>query len=69
MNQKSHTLTENSLLAHWKIRWLGPYDFCDLKNEDKIVESIHKNGIYRIKWNVMELTTFWMNKSKVGLLT
>ncbi len=26
--------------------YLGPYDFCDAENVDKIGESSHKNGIY-----------------------
>lgn len=37
---------------------LGPYDFRDVENADKIMESSHKNGFYFITWNVMEI---WRN--------
>ncbi|ROL46392.1 Inactive dipeptidyl peptidase 10, partial [Anabarilius grahami] len=40
---------------------VGPYDFRDAENADGIAESIHKNGIYYITWNVTEFVKFLMN--------
>ncbi len=40
---------------------LGPYDFRDAENVDRIAESSHKNGIYSLTRNVMEFVKVWMN--------
>lgn len=48
---------------------IEPYDFHDVENVDEIVETNHKNGIYFRKWNVMEFTVFFMNKSKADQCT
>ncbi len=47
-------------------KFVGPYDFCNVENTDRLAESSHKNGIYCITRNVTEFAKFWMNKSKVS---
>lgn len=37
---------------------LGRYDFNDAENADRIVELKHKNGIYCIAQDVMEINAF-----------
>lgn len=49
--------------------YLGPYNFLDVENADRIAESSHKNDIYCIMWNVMKFANIWNNKSKVGQYT
>ncbi len=40
---------------------VGPYDFHDAENTDRIAESSHKNGIYSLMRNVTEFVKVWMN--------
>lgn len=45
----------------------GPYDFCDVKIADRIMESIHKNRIYCVMRNVTEFVKFgWMHQDTVS---
>ncbi len=43
---------------------IGPNDFSDAENADRIVESSHKNGIYCITRNVTEFAQFWMDTTR-----
>ncbi len=42
----------------------GPCDFRDVENVDRFTKSSHKNLIYHITRNIMELAKFWINTSK-----
>ncbi len=48
---------------------VGPYDFHDAENVDRIVESSPKNGIYCITRNITEFAKFRIDKSRVGQYT
>ncbi len=41
-------------------KYVGPFDFWDVENADE-TESSHKNGIYCITRNVMELVKLEIN--------
>ncbi len=41
--------------------YIGPYDFRNAENADRIAESSHKKGIYRLKRNVTEFVKVWKN--------
>ncbi len=40
---------------------VGPYDFHDAENADRIVESCQKNWIYSSMQNVTEFVKVWTN--------
>ncbi len=39
---------------------IGPYDFRDAENVDRITESSHKNRIYSLMRNITEFVKVWM---------
>ncbi len=41
--------------------YVGPNDFRDAENTDRILESSHKNGIYSLTRNVTKFVKVWMN--------
>ncbi len=67
--ENSDTFSTGFFEEHlFDLTFLGPYDFHDAENADRIAESSQKNDIYCITWYVTEFSQFWMNKPRVGQL-